>query len=233
MRKIARRAMTAGAVAATAIALTAVPASAATVTNGGNITGTNVGSIIGFGDINGSTLECTSSTASGSLPSGSVPDTDIATLNSVAFSSPGQVNNWCVANGSIPTQVTAVDPTPSTPGLGWTFDKTPGGTSGGVSPGQLKGVKVTLHAPSVPCDATVGGAGGGGGTIDGAYTNPSTPTGNNGSIGLPFGSPNTLEVLSVSSATDCAGLISLGETVSLAGSYKVVNSSGISPTINN
>ncbi len=227
MRNIAKRALTAGAVAATAIALTAVPASAATVSNGGTITATNVGSIIGFGNVNGSTLECTSSTASGSIANGSVPDTGIATLNGVTFASPGQVNNWCVANGTIPTQVT-----PS--GLPWTLDKT-GSTSGGVSPGKLNGVQVTLHAPSVPCDATVGGpgTGGSGGYIEGEYTNPSSGTGNDGTISLPFGSSNNLRVLSVSSATDCAGLISVGETVTLAGTYNVVNSSGISPSVNN
>jgi hypothetical protein len=223
MRKIARRAVTAGAVAATAIALTAMPASA-DIIDGGDVTATNENSIIGFGNINGSTLECTSSTATGNVKEGSpTPSNPVATLNSVTFSSPGQVNNWCVANGSIPTQVTASN-------LPWTLDRT-GTTSGGVTPGQLKGIVVTLHAPSVPCDATVGGAGGGGGTIDGTYTNPTSVGGNNGKIGLPFGSPNTLEVLSVSSVTDCAGLISVGETVSLAGTYTVVNDSGASPTI--
>lgn len=234
MRKTARRALTAGAVAATAIALTAVPASAATVQNGGTITGTNVGSIVGFGNINGSTLECTSSTASGSLPSGSVPDTDIATLTSVTFSSPGEVNDWCVANGSIPTEVTAT-------GLSWKLDKT-GATSGGVSPGKLKGVQVTLHAPSVPCDATVGkdpSSSEPTSYIEGAYTNPSTLTGDDGEISLPFGSTNNLSVLSATDGNpsdgvdNCAGLISVGETVSLAGVFNVVNSSGISPTINN
>lgn len=231
MRKIARKALTAGAVAATAIALTAMPASADpattfTVQNGGSITGTNVGSIIGFGMTNGSTLECTSSTAGGTLPSGTVSGTGIATLNGVTFSSPGQTNDWCVANGSIPTRVTAL-------GTPWSFnaeddqnDSGPGGTTAG----RLTGVQVELYGPSVACTATVGGPNGSDGYVEGIYTNPSSLTGNDGTLSVAFGAANNLEVLSATSP-GCDDLVSVGETVSLAGTYRVVNASGVSPTI--
>ncbi|WP_301176169.1 hypothetical protein [Actinomadura geliboluensis] len=234
MRKIARRALTAGAVAATAAALTTMPASADPATNfdvqnGGTIAGSNVGSIIGFGLINGSTLECTSSTASGSLPSGTArPGTGIATLSSVTFSSPGQTNDWCVANGSIPTRVTAL-------GTPWSFnadDDGPGSDSGpgGTTGGRLTGVQVELYGPSVGCTATVGGPNGNDGYIEGTYTNPSSLTGNDGTLSVAFGASNNLEVLTASSP-GCNGLVDVGETVSLAGTYSVVNSSGVSPTI--
>jgi len=236
MRKIARKALTASAVAATAVALTAMPASASPITtvtiqNGGYITGTNMGSIIGFGNINGSILECTSSTGSGytqkdasgnPIVNGTANATGAAVLGSVSFSSPGQVNDWCVANGSIPTEVKAV-------GTPWTLDVT-GSTSGGVTPGRLNGVQVTLHGPSVLCDATVGGPNGSDGYIDGTYTNPSTPGGNDGTLTVAFGASNNLRVLSVTSG--CTQLVDLGETVSLAGTYNVVNNNGSSPTIN-
>lgn len=244
MQKITKRVMAAAAVAAMAVVPTApaaVPAMAAqpaarTIQYGGYLDGTNVGSVIGFTNATGTTLECTSLTASGGNgPYPTAPPVvfgtvtgDLFTLDSIHLSSPGQPNDWCVTNGSIPTQVTV--------NL-LKFNET--GVGPNTIPGQFSDLKIELHSPSVPCDATIGGPGpnGSGSVIEGSYTNPSTLTGNDGVLSVPFGSTNNLEVLSVSSATDCAGLISVGETVSLAGTIQLTRTSpvpppaGISPTV--
>ncbi|MFB4306450.1 hypothetical protein [Actinomadura sp. GTD37] len=245
MRIITRKTLIATAVAATAVALTAAPASADSVTiqNGGYIEGTNVGDFLFLNNTSGSAVQCASLEATGYTPKDPATGEPIVdgpllgapfTFDNVALSSPGQVNDWCLANGFIPTQVTAM-------GVPWSFDLAGGHTGsgpGGTMDGRLNNVKVTLHAPSVPCDATVGGPGGAGGYVEGMYTNPSTLTGNDGTISLPFGSTNNLEVLSVSSVTDCAGLISFGEPFTLAGDIQVNRTgpvppaAGISPTIN-
>lgn len=250
MRKLARRALTAIAATATTAALTAAPAAADPVTytiqNGGYLEGGNVGSFIGFGETNGWSLECTSSPITGwtqkdtngnPVVGGSVEGENIVTMDGVSFSSPGQVNDWCLVNAGLPAQVTAL-------GLPWKFDATGAGTSsgsGGVTAGRLTGVQFKLHIPSYSCDAVIGGPGtdGSGGSYDAMYQNPSTLTGNDGAIDVPFGYPSSqnLRVISVSSPSACWPLPTVGERFWFAVRYSLERTipnppaPGISPTI--
>ncbi len=240
MRYIARRAVAAAAVAATALALTMPPASAnpGYILNGGSIEGTNVGDIVGYGLVNGTSLVCKSLEVTGYTPvvNGPTPGTTIATITSATFSSPGEVNDWCVVNGSIPTKVTALS-TWTGAGL-WPFIET--GSASGITDGRLNGVAFELDAPSIPCRIVVGGpsSGGSGGFIEAAYTNPSTLTGTDGTLSIPLGATNSLSVLSAFPGFTCYGLLSVGETVALIGDIQVNRTgpvpppAGISPTIN-
>ncbi|MFG2090907.1 MULTISPECIES: hypothetical protein [unclassified Spirillospora] len=96
----------------------------------------------------GFVLTCQSSTLAGSAPSPPSPPF-------VSFSSPGEVNDWCVANGSIPAQVVATN-------LPWVF-------TAGSPLGELAGVSLTLNMPSVPCTATIISPG----DVSGTYTSGS------------------------------------------------------------
>ncbi|MEV4676683.1 hypothetical protein AB0K34_33965 [Actinomadura sp. NPDC049382] len=248
MRKLARRALTAIAATATAAALTAAPAAADPVTytiqNGGYLTGFNVGSFIGFGEINGATLECTSSTitawtrkdTSGNpIVNGTANGDGIATLDNVTFSSPGQVNDWCVANGTFPTQVTPL-------GLPWMFNATGEGTSsgpGGTTDGRLTGVQFKLHIEGWGlCDAIIGGPGAGGSDsyYEATYYNPSTLTDNDGALDIPYLGSQNAKVLSISDPEGC-WMLSVGETFEFVGMYNLTRTTpnppaaGISPTI--
>lgn len=247
MRKLARRALTAIAASATAVALAAAPAAADPVTytvqNGGYLTGSNVGSIIGFGWHNGSTLECTSSTVTGwtqknvggnPVVDGTLDGDNILTLDDVSFSSPGEPNDLCSgAHGDL--QVTPM-------GLPWKFAATGAGTGsgpGGTTGGRLTDVQLKLHDTLLLCGVIIGGpgAGGSGGYSEATYTNPSAFLGDDGMLDVPFSETGNLTVLSVSGSTSCAGVFDPGERVSLAFTYNVQRTSpvppaaGISPTI--
>lgn len=254
MRTFTQRALSVIAATATTAAITAAPAAADpltyTIQNGGYITGTNVGSIVGYGWQNGWTLECTDSTITGwtqkdtsgnPVVDGTVDGENIATLDNVSFSSPGETHDWCVVNGAFPTQMTPL-------GLPWKFDATGAGASSGplgMTEGRLTGVQFKLHILGwMNCDAIIGGpgAGGSGGYYEATYTNPSSLTGYDGTLSMPFGGGN-LKVLTTSDGNPddgfdaCQGWISVGEAVMLAGTYNVQRTSpvppaaGISPTI--
>lgn len=217
MRKFARKALTAGAVAATAMALTALPASATpatwTVTPGGAITGTGV-SLHALDLTTGAVMNCSTSSASGTAQSGSgLSGTGIATLSSVSFGATpfshddnGDGTNenhiGCPATGGIIVEITAT-------GLPWTFNASSYDGSD-VTTGTLTGVGATIHGSDF-CDAVITGPGGTPGTISGSYSN---------SAGELSVSGNNLEVHSVDADCD-PGLIQQGDTIMLAGSYEV------------
>ncbi|MEV4676682.1 hypothetical protein AB0K34_33960 [Actinomadura sp. NPDC049382] len=235
MRKTIRKALIATAVGATAVALTAAPASAdpITIQNGGYVAGTDLGSF--FTVDNGFMEGCRSLAATGHTPTVDGPLLgSLFTFDDVTFSWDGQVEDWCLLNGSVPIQVTAL-------GLPWTFDLTGGHTGSGpgaTMEGRLNNVRIRLYASSLACDATVGGPGAGGsdGYVEGTYTNPSTLTGNDGTLSMPYGAVNNLRVTSVTPG--CTGLFAVGQTVALAGYIQVNRTSpvppaaGISPTVN-
>lgn len=210
MRKFTRKALTAGAVAATTVALTAVPASAAgtwTISPAGGISGFNTQNV-GALDLNtGAAVSCDTSEATGNVPTaGSGLSGDgIAQLTGVTFSNSG---GPCPATGGILVTLT-------TSGFPWQFNAQSYDSSTGVTSGTLTGVTSSLHG-SDECDATVGGPGGGAGTISGSYDN---------NTGLLSVSGNNLEVLTADADCD-PNLINVGDQIQLIGQYGVAPDSG-------
>ncbi|TMR30578.1 hypothetical protein [Actinomadura geliboluensis] len=247
MRKLARRALTAIAATATTAALTAAPAAADPVTytiqNGGYLTGSNVGSLVGFGWQTGFTFECYSSVLDGwtqkdmegnPVVDGTLDGDNVVALGNASFSSPGEPNDLCSgAYGRL--QVTPV-------GLPWKFVATGAGTGsgpGGTTDGQLIDIQLKLHDTLLLCDVTIGGsgAGGSGGYFEAIYTNPSVLTGSDGILDVPFTETPNFTVINISGPTSCPQYYYLGEKVSIAFRYNVRRTSpvppaaGISPTI--
>ena len=214
MRKLIRTAMTAGAVVATAAALTAVPASAApatySVSPGGAVTAVNDGPVVAFEAVTQVPLVCQEATAEADVNGGAaVPGEGIATLNDVDFSWPGMPNDWCIANGNIPTRVTALN-------LPYTLDAT-GKAGADTTDGRLIGVKFELYAPSLPCTSVVGGPSGNDGYIEGTHTNPSV---SGAPSTLSLNGANNLEVLSTT-GSGCAGLIGVGHGAVLNATFNL------------
>ncbi|MFB4306451.1 hypothetical protein [Actinomadura sp. GTD37] len=143
MGRLTQRVLTAAAATTAAVALSAVSAFASP------IAGQNVEDVVAYDISTGSALFCTSSTLAGDAPSAPGP---LFVIDAASFSSPGEVNDWCLANGSIPTQVVATN-------LPWVF-------TAGSPLGELAGVSLTLHMPSVPCTATITSPG----DVSGTYT---------------------------------------------------------------
>ncbi|WP_067826219.1 hypothetical protein [Actinomadura kijaniata] len=204
MRKLTRNVLTAGAATVVALGVTSTPAWAATwtVSGGTSITGTNTTSLIAKDTATGATVNCSKSTASGTAVNGTgLSGTGLASLNSVAFSTPTNPNGWCSGPAGIVVQVTAT-------GLPWKFNGT--SYSAGVTTGTLTGVKATIHG-SDECDATITGPSGGPGTISGTYTN---------STGVLSVSGGNLRVATVDADCDPT-LINAGDPITLSGKYKI------------
>jgi hypothetical protein len=206
MRKLIRNGLTATVVAGTALALTANAASAAqwTVQNGGSKTATNTITLLAEDVSTGAAMTCDTSTASASLPNGTSNGTPLGTVTGVTFTDSSNPGGECNGPGGLLITIT---PT----GLPWNLNGT--SYSGGVTTGALTGVSATLDA-SDGCHATVGGAGGASGQVDGSYDNAT------GLLGLSDGTANNLEVLTVNASCDPL-LINEGDSIRLDGQYLV------------
>ncbi|CNE85262.1 Uncharacterised protein [Mycobacterium tuberculosis] len=187
MRNLARRALTAIAAAATTIALTAVPAFA------GPFTAVNTGNVVLYRTNGVPVAVCSSSTVAGTSSSGAPP----LVMASVAFSVPGNPNNWCTSSGGTVIDVVAEN-------LPWTF--VPGvGTAG-----ELTGVELML-TNSRGCNVTITGPGGAPGEI------PGTHTGSPAILDLE----GTLVVASASASCD-PSWIDVGDIVVFRAQYEIL-----------
>ncbi|MGW3766911.1 hypothetical protein [Actinomadura verrucosospora] len=223
-------ALTVTAVTATAAALT-VPASAAlpipgtdvslpgVATSPTGITGTNSGTVAATSS-SGGVLTCVDSgstkalVAAGTIKVGvNLPYAGIASVTSATFSN-------CAVSGQFAT-VTAQN-------LPWSIDTSPT-TAGGVTNGTLRGVKVTVNIPSIPCSATFQGPSGTNGFINGTHTDPpASPAGSPSTLNLPFGATNNLIATAVS-GTCPPNIVKNNDTATLAGTIKL---KGVSSTLN-
>jgi hypothetical protein len=213
MRKFTRNALTAGAVAATTIALTAAPALADdgwTINPSGGISGFNTQNLGALDLTTHAVVSCNESTATGNVPvGGSVASgTGIAELTGVTFSNNGGA---CPATGGIFVQIT----TSASSASPWHFNAVSYNSSTHVTTGTLTGVSASIHG-SDGCDATVGGPGGGTGTINGTFDNDDQ---------LLNVSGNNLEVLTADADCD-VNLIGVGDQIQLSGQYIVATDSG-------
>ncbi|TDC63375.1 hypothetical protein E1200_22475 [Actinomadura sp. GC306] len=114
----------------------------------------------------------------------------------------------CAAIGIASTTITA-SASPSNP---WTLDAV--SYSSGVTTGTLNNVEATATInASPPCTVTVGGPGGGPGTINGTFTNSTDVLSVSGS---------NLEVQTTAGG-GCAGLANVGDPITLAGAYQLTS----------
>ncbi len=186
-----------GGTAAAIIGLTAGPALAATwtVSPGGSITA-SAGTTTLKDTGTGTTLKCTSSSAKGTLKSGSgLSGTGIGSISSLTFSS-------CTGPLGLTFTVTSS-------AFPWSLNAT--SFSSGVTSGTISGIHAKLSGPS--CSATVDGTGAtaDNGTVDVTYTNSTAAlkvltTGGN---------------LHIYGVSGCAGLIKSGDATTFSGSYTV------------
>lgn len=217
MRKIAQKALTATAVVASTVALTASPASAAVTSVTIDPTGTNIpieavnnGNVIGANDRTGAALVCTSLVAEGEVPSGGsgLPPGSIAKVTSVTFSGCTVLGNPAIATAN----VSAANP--------WWLDVTDV-TSGGVTPGQLRGVDVHISVPALNCESDANGAGSAVGVIPGSHVDRSGP-GSPSQLQLPP-PPNqgdNIELENVNAACP-SGIAADGDSVTVAGKLDI------------
>ncbi|GAA2598237.1 hypothetical protein SMC26_04725 [Actinomadura fulvescens] len=167
MRKLTRNTLAAAAVTTMALGLTAAPAHAATftVTGGTSITGNASEPLVATVPRTGAFATCDTGTATGTAQNGSgLSGTGIGALNTVAFSDSTTEDGRCPASTGAVGTLTANN----TP---WGFNVS--SESGGVAQGTLTGVKATAVF-SDGCNIVATGPGGGGGTINGTYTNSSS-----------------------------------------------------------
>ncbi|MCP2334825.1 hypothetical protein [Actinomadura rupiterrae] len=219
MRKLTRNTIIGGAVAAAAIGFTSIPASAVTGVDisapgasspSNAITGVNAGNVTAKDNSTGAAITCSKGTASGTSKIGTnLPLAGVATVSSLALSSPANPSGWCSGPVGITVQVTASN-------FPWTMNVT-GVTASGVTPGQLTGIKASIVG-SDNCHATVAGPGGAGGTISGNYNN-STHNLTTGGVG----STSNLTVQTVDANCDPT-LINAGDSISLNGAFTITPS---------
>jgi hypothetical protein len=186
-----------GGTAAAIIGLTAGPALAATwtVSPGGSITA-SAGTTTLKDTGTGTTLKCTSSTAKGTLKSGSgLSGTGIGSISSLTFSS-------CTGPLGLTFTVTSS-------AFPWSLNAT--SFSSGVTSGTISGIHAKLSGPS--CSATVDGtsATADNGTVDVTYTNST------GALKVLTTGGN----LHIYGVSGCAGLIKAGDATTFSGSYTV------------
>ncbi|GAA0583447.1 hypothetical protein [Actinomadura livida] len=222
MRKIARKALTVSAVAASTVALTALPAAAATITvtlpgvasSPAAITGQNNGSVVASNTRSGAVLICTSLTAAGTVKVGAGVTDPVGQVTGLTFSG-------CTVNGLSAT-VTAQN-------LPWSLATT-GNTASGVTPGKLTGVRVHVYVTSLNCHADFQGSTATNGEINGTHTNPTSATAPS-KLTLPFGATNNLRAANVGvGGSPCPNsLVANGDAASLAG---VIDLRGVNSTNN-
>ena len=181
------------AVAATVFSLGAGPAFAAsyTVTPGGNVTGA-AGTTTLKDTTSGTTVNCTSSSASGSLQSGN--GTPLGSISSISFTN-------CTGPFGITFSASVTGP----------FPVNATGYSGGVTSGTITHIHGALTSSlcSLTIDGTSGSANNG--TVNATFTN-STDT----LKVLTTGS--TLHIYNVSG---CFGFVKNGDSATFTGSYKI------------
>ncbi|MEU5877717.1 hypothetical protein [Spirillospora sp. NPDC047279] len=207
MRKLTRNTLATAAVTTMALGLTAAPALAATftVTGGTSITGSASEPLAATVARTGAFATCDTATASGTAVNGSgLSGTAVASLTAASFSDSTTIDGRCPASTGAVGTLTANN-------LPWSFNVT--SVSGGVATGTLTGVKATA-AFSDGCTIVATGPGGGGGTINGTYTNAS------GELRvLPGGAGSNLVV---TSATGCnVNDAQAGDALELDGAYTV------------
>ncbi len=179
---------TAGVALAVAITFTISPGGAITAKAGTTkLTDTNTGSV----------LQCTSSSSTGTLKSGSgISGTNIGSISALSFSG-------CTGPLGLTFTVT-------NSGFPWTLHGTAFNATSGVTTGNITGIKSTLSGPS--CSATVGGT-------TATSTGKVKVTYTNGTHKLKvLAGGGTLHVWNVSG---CAGLINSGNATTFVGTYTV------------
>jgi hypothetical protein len=187
-----------GGAAAAIVGLSAGPALAATtwtVSPGGSITAT-AGTTTLKDTGTGTTLKCTSSSAKGSVKSGSgLSGTGLGSITSLTFSScTGPLGlTFTVTSSAFPWHLNASS------------------YSSGVTSGTLSGIHAKLSGPS--CSATVDGTSStaDNGTADATYTNSS------GALKVLTTGGN----LHIYGVSGCAGLIKSGDGSTFSGTYTV------------
>ncbi|MFC5185227.1 hypothetical protein [Actinomadura harenae] len=217
MRKLTRNTIIGGAVAVAALGLTSIPASAVTgvdisatgaVAPSNPISGVNSGNVTAKDNSTGAAITCSKGTAAGTSQIGvNLPLAGVATVSSLALSSPANPSGWCSGPAGITVQVT-------TSGFPYTMNVTGVTNASGVTPGTLTGIKASIVG-SDNCHATVSGPGGAGGTISGSYSNTSHALTTGGT-----GSTSNLTVQTVDANCDPT-LINAGDSISLNGSFTV------------
>ncbi|TDC63376.1 hypothetical protein E1200_22485 [Actinomadura sp. GC306] len=171
-----------------------------TVTPGGSITAINIQPLQTLNPNTGVAVVCPISSANGTLQSGGgLQGAQIGQLSSVSTSG-------CAAIGVASTSVTAT-------GLPWHLNAVSYDGLTGVTTGTLTGVEATVTINvSPPCTVTVGGPGGGPGTINGTFTN---------STDVLAVSGGNLEVQTAVPGFGCIGLANPGDPIVIAGQYQV------------
>ncbi|GAA1851501.1 hypothetical protein [Actinomadura bangladeshensis] len=213
MRKIISKALTAGAVAATTVALVAVPASASgtwTINPAGGVSGFNTQNVGALDLTTHAVVSCNESSATGNVPVGGsgLAGAGIAELTDVTFSNNGGA---CPATGGILVTIT----TSASATNAWSFNADSYNSTTHVTTGTLTNISASIHG-SDGCDATVGGPGGGTGTINGTYDNDDQTLRVSG---------NNLVVQTADAQCD-PNLINVGDQIQLTGEYIVVTDSG-------
>ncbi|TDC41916.1 hypothetical protein E1281_36850 [Actinomadura sp. KC345] len=175
-----------------------------------SITATNVGNVIGANDRTGAALVCTSLVAQGEIPSGGpgLSPTGIAKVTSVTFSGCTVLGNPAVATAN----VSAANP--------WMLDVTDV-TSGGETPGQLRGVDIHISVPALGCESDANGAGTAVGILPGIHVDRSGP-GAPSQLKLPP-PPNQGDNIELENVNDdCPDDIAAdGDSVSVAGNLEI------------
>jgi hypothetical protein len=143
MNRIIKKAVIAAAMATAATGIGIAPTAAATVVvaGGPSFIASSSNMTLASGSI---TVHCTSTTGSGSIAPGTyTPPAQIGSIMATSFTG-------CSAFGA-PAIITGDTSTP------WQLWAT-GGSSGGVTPGEIRGVKATLQVPSLGCTVQMSGA---------------------------------------------------------------------------
>jgi hypothetical protein len=186
------------AVAAAAFSLSAAPALAATtwtVTPGGSVTGT-AGTTTLTDSTTGTSLSCSSSTAAGSLSSGSGLTSPIGSINSISF-------NNCTGPLGITFSASVTGPFP--------LNASSYNSSTGVTSGTITHIHGALSSSF--CSATIDGTSA---TADNGSVNVHYTNSNDHLQVLASGS--TLHIYNVSG---CFGLIKNGDSATFAGTYTI------------
>ncbi|MFI0350861.1 hypothetical protein [Actinomadura sp. 9N407] len=192
----------AGLAAASLIAL-AGPAHATdwTVSPGGNVTAANAPftKVIAKDPLRGTQAACSTASGAGTAVSGTVGSgTGVVSVTSLSASN-------CIGPANAAVNITMNN-------LPWSMDAVSYDAATGVTTGSVTGIKATYSNPTDGCVATVTGPGGGGGSVNGTYTNS---TGR-----LVAGGASTLEVATVNASCSPAQ-IQVGDPITLTGTLVV------------
>ncbi|ROO85901.1 hypothetical protein EDD29_3455 [Actinocorallia herbida] len=212
LRKIAISAAGAGAIALLvsnpAMAVGTFPPSAPygitswTATGASAVTASSTN--ISFQDVTaGITANCTSGSASGTLNASGGPTDPV--VSGLSISTSGCASTSPALSFTL---------TPNTPGGAWELYAT-GPTSGGVTPGQIRGVSVKGTALGGLCVVQVDGPGGANsqtGVINGSYS---------AGVITASGSSN---ITIASASIGCFGAIKKGDVATLSGTFNVTSS---------